>query len=65
MCALLRVATDIDIRIMNSETDTRCMAKYYYILKRKKKGNDNGHHQAFRKNGHKVLYQARLIGSLV
>ena len=28
MGSLLRVATDVDIRIINSETSIRCMAKY-------------------------------------
>ena len=48
MGSLLRVATDVDVRIMNSETGIRCMAKYYYILKKKKHGDNNGHRQAFR-----------------
>ena len=41
MGSLLYVATDVDIRIINSETGIRCMAKYHYIFKRKKKGNTN------------------------
>ena len=65
MGSLLRVATDVDIIIINSEMGIRCM----------KKGNSNGLHQAFRngydiskgsrKKGHKVSYQSRLMGSLV
>ena len=54
MGSLLRVAIDVDIRIINSETSIRCMAEYYYIPERKKKGNNNGHHQAFR-NGYDIL----------
>ena len=34
------MATDVDIRIINSETDIKCMAKYHYTLKRKKTGNN-------------------------
>ena len=49
-----------------TETGIKCMAKYDYILKRKKKGNNNGHWnyitlsetgmklQRKKKNGHSV-----------
>ena len=37
------MATDVGIRIINSETGVRCM----------KKGNSTGHHQAFR-NGYDI-----------
>ena len=49
MGSLLCVATDIEI--INSETGIKCMAKYHYILERKNKGNNDGHHQAV-KNGY-------------
>ena len=46
MGSLFHVATDVDIRIINSET-IKCMAKYDYILKRKKKGNNSGHMELY------------------
>ena len=47
MGSLLRVASDVYIRI-SSETGIKIRAKYHYILKRKEKGNNNGHLQAVR-----------------
>ena len=61
MGSLLCVATDVDIRIINSDTGIRCMAKQYYILKRKKKGNNNGHHQALR-NGYDISKEEDKMG---
>ena len=37
MGSLLCVATNLEIRIINSETGTKCMAKYDNIFKRKKR----------------------------
>ena len=73
--SILRVYRCIDIRIVDSETDIKCMAKYDYALKRKKKRDNNMHmvllsemdmtFQSQKKNWHKVRYHARLVVSLV
>ena len=46
MGSLLRVARDVDIRMISLDTGITCMAENHFILKRKKKGNTNWHHQA-------------------
>ena len=61
MGSLLCVTTDVDIRIINLVTGIRCMAKCYHILKRKKKGNNNGHHQTFR-NGYDISEEEDKMG---
>ena len=61
MGSLSNVATDEDIRMINSETVIRCMAKYHYIFKRKKKGNNNGHHRAVR-NGYEISKEEEKMG---
>ena len=55
MGSLLRAATDVDIRIINSETSIR------YTLKRKKKENNNGHHQDVR-NGYEISEEEEKMG---